>query len=100
MSQPLEGDELANLKGVTTAISYASCSHSLKPCAVVKRKTNKGQKAYEVGWKNKGFGISRTEIFSLLHSHTKLWSSLIIDSRKILRVYGLGIKILCLGFRI
>jgi len=42
------------------------------------RKTNQMRKAYEEGWKNKGQGNSCTTTFSLLHSYTQVWASLII----------------------
>jgi len=64
------------------------------------KKINKRKKVCEQGWKNKGLGISCTTIFSLLHSHTHVWSSLIIDTDIILRVYGLGSRVWGLGFRI
>ena len=51
------------------------------------------------GGKNKGQGISCTTIFSLLHLRTK-WNPHIIYTPKILRVYGLGIRVWGLGFRI
>jgi len=45
-------------------------------------------------------GYPCTTIFSLLQSHTDVLYSLIIDTDKILRVYGLGYRIWGLGFRI
>jgi len=62
LSQPLVGDQLPNFKRVITVISYASCSQSLEPRAIMKRKINKRQKAYEEGWKNKGWVNSCTMI--------------------------------------
>jgi len=45
-------------------------------------------------------GYLCTTILSLLHSHTQVWSSLIIDTHKILRVYGLGYRIWGLRLRV
>ena len=54
MRQPLVGDELPNLKGVITALSYTSCFHPLEARAVKrKEKSIKGKRHMKKGGKKK-----------------------------------------------
>lgn len=54
--------------------------HPLEPRVVIEKIIQR-QNAYEEGWQKKGRGNSFTTIFSLLHSYTHVWASLVIATQ-------------------